>query len=345
VREWGAHVVRSLLQRGYQVTAFVRPNSDRRGLEGLNLDYCFGDIMDRAALTAACGGCEAAIHTAAVYRTWAKNHADIFQLALVRTRNILEAARETGLQRVVYTSSIAALGFAIHPNQPRTENDWQNDAHTPYTFAKTKSEQEAVRLAKQYKVPLIRICPTMVIGPRDYRITPSMSFIAEMVNDGMFFEGGQNIVDIRHVGELHAAALEKGEPGGRYIGGGCNLHQRDFAEILGRLTGITPKYYPNSRAMLLMAAWLMEKTAVLSRKEPALSFDVAHESINRYAYVDSTFTANTFSLATRPVEETLRDAVRWLLYMDKIKKQIPEQLLEALQPDPAWQKYNWPKVT
>jgi dihydroflavonol-4-reductase len=332
----GAHVVRSLLNRGFPVRAFVRPSADLRSLHGLDVEYAHGDIRDAASVQAACQGCQAAVHTAAVYKTWAKNPEDIIQPALEGTRHMLEAARDSRLERVVYTSSIAAIGFSLRPDQPLSEADWQQSPSSPYPLAKTRSEQEAVRLSEQYGVPLVRICPTLVVGPLDYRITPSMSFIAEMVNTGMFFEGGQNLVDVREVGELHALALEKGEPGGRYLSAGCNLHQRDYADIFARMTGLTPKFYPNSRPLILLLSWLMEKADTLAGKEPALVYSEAEASIKRYAYVDNSLTLHTFGSAPRPAEDTLRDSVRWLAHLGKITRPIPPYMAENLQPDPAW---------
>jgi dihydroflavonol-4-reductase len=332
----GAHVVRSLLEHGYAVRAFVRPSADLRSLHGLEVEYAHGDIRDAASVQAACQGCQSAVHTAAVYKTWAKNPDDIIQPALAGTRNMLAAARDCRLERVVYTSSIAAIGFSRRPDQPLSEANWQTSLSAPYPLAKTRSEQEAVRLSEQYGVPLVRICPTMVVGPLDYRTTPSMRFIAEMVNTGMFFEGGQNLVDVREVGELHALALEKGEPGGRYLSAGCNLHQRDYADIFSRLTGLTPKNYPNSRPLILLLSWIMEKTDTLAGKDPALVYSEAQESINRYAYVDDSLTVQTFGTTPRPAEYTLRDSVRWLIHLGKITRQIPPHLAENLQPDPAW---------
>jgi dihydroflavonol-4-reductase len=152
----GANIVRSLLRQGHGVIAFVRHNSDLRGLAGLNVTYHYGDVRDQASLMAACEGCDTAIHTAAVYNIWAKQVDDIMQPALVGSRNIIQVAQAHSLRRLIYTSSVAAVGYTTTPGQLLNESHWNEDGRNPYFQAKLQSEQETARLAAELGVPTIR---------------------------------------------------------------------------------------------------------------------------------------------------------------------------------------------
>jgi dihydroflavonol-4-reductase len=332
----GANTVRSLLRRGYDVTSFMRHNTDRRSLTGLDLAYRYGDVMDRDSLIAAFAGCDVVIHTAAPYTTWAKKADDIIQPAVVGTRNVLAAAQETGIRRLVYTSSIAAVGYARDPNRPRTEQDWHEDARATYFVAKLQAEREALRLSEELGVPTIRLCPAMAYGPYDYRITPSSKLMLMLINDGLMYEGGDSLVDIRDVAEVHAAAVEQGEPGQRYVYGGASLHRRDLAAIITRYTGITPRSLPGGRRVALIVARLLELMAKVTGSPPAFTWGDVYESVDRYGYLDASLAIQTFGIVPRSAEETVRDCIRWLLHLGAIKVTIPDKLLASLPPDPEW---------
>ncbi len=225
----GANTIRSLLRHGHEVVPFVRRNADLRGIEKLGLSYRYGDIRDRESLAAAVEGCDVVIHLAAVVKTWSKNPDEIIQPTLSGTRNIFSAAKQAGIMRLIYTSSVAAVGSAPSPGTVRTELDWNEDAQNPYYVAKVRSEREALRLSETLAVPTIRLCPAYVLGPYDYRITPTTAAIVDLINGTRpTWEGGWNIVDVRDVAEAHAAAVDCGEPGARYVVGGANLELRAY---------------------------------------------------------------------------------------------------------------------
>jgi dihydroflavonol-4-reductase len=332
----GAHVVRSLLKRGHAVAAMVRQGADMRGLAGLDVERRYGDIMDRASLVTACDGCQAVVHTAAVYRVWAKNDAEVLQPALVGTRNIFAAAREAGVERLVYTSSIAAVGYSPDPGQLRNESHWHDDARNVYFVSKLQSEREALRLSQELDLPTIRICPASAYGPYDFRITPSMRRLLNTIHTGEVFQGGESVVDIRDVAEVHAAAVEHGQPGGRYVYGGANLTQHDLAALVSRFTGTKLKRLPGSRRVALLAGQLTELSARLAGKPPRYTASIIHESAGRWGFLDSSLAIGTFGVVPRPAEETIRDGIRWLLHIGAVTTPIPAHLLEVLAPDPEW---------
>ena len=140
----GANTIRALLKKNYEVNAFVRNNSDLRGLVGLPVTYFFGDIKDGEALTTAATGCEAVIHHAAVYKIWAKTPEEVMEPAIEGTKNIFKAAAKVGIKRLVYTSSTYSIGTSKDPNQSLTENDWTVQDNVPYGIAKAKKRADSV---------------------------------------------------------------------------------------------------------------------------------------------------------------------------------------------------------
>ena len=245
----GANTVRCLMARGHEVAPMVRQGSDLRGLAGLGLAYRYADVLDGEAVQAAMDGCEAVVHCAAKYATWARDPDEIVAPCMAGTRNIFKAARSTGVRRIVYTSSVAAVGNSGDPDELRTADDWNEDARHAYVAAKTQGERIAVELAAQTGIEMVRLCPAYVMGPGDYRITPSMKVWAQdMVNGaGFTFEGGVNLVHVFDVGEVHARAVDMGEAGARYIVGGENVSVRRVGELVQKWTGVKPPHLPVHR--------------------------------------------------------------------------------------------------
>src|SRR4051812_7932252 len=145
----GANVARSLLARGHEVVPLVRQGADLRGLQGLGLEVVYGDVMDQNSLTQAAQGCDVMIHMAAPYQYWAKDPNEILKPAPEATRNALTAAKEAGIKRVVYTSTIWAIGLSKDPHTPLTADVWNDDARNPYAVSKVLAEREGWRLANE----------------------------------------------------------------------------------------------------------------------------------------------------------------------------------------------------
>ncbi|HMP40455.1 MAG TPA: NAD-dependent epimerase/dehydratase family protein [Roseiflexaceae bacterium] len=333
----GANLIRSLLRRGYEIVPLVRHSSDTRSLDHLGLTYAYGDVMDRASLVAAAQGCDAIIHTAAVFAHWALDPATIIQPALSGTRNIFFAAQQAGIRRMIYTSSMVAIGFTSRPTEQRSEHDWNDDPQNPYTVAKRQSEQEALHLAEELQVPTIRLCPGAILGPYDYRGTPSMNLLADtIINSGLSYAGGLNIVDVRDVAETHALALDHGEPGQRYCVGGTNVTINDIAALVAKYTGIKARPLPGGRRTALVIARLLDGISAITRRPPAFSYTEVYENVERYGYIDSALGRQVFGITPRSLEETVRDSLRWLLHIGALKPQLASTYRERLQPDPEW---------
>ena len=219
----GAHTTREVLKRGHEVVPFVRKTSDLRGLEGLNLDYHYGDIMDPASVEAAVAGCDTVIHLAAVYKVWDSDDRAILDPALIGVRNVFDAGQKAGVRRLIYVSSAASVGSSRNPDDLRTSEDWNDEAENAYYVGKTNSEREAWKLAESSGIPMLSFCPTFVLGPLDYRVTPSNGFIRDLLDgDQTTYPGGINLVHVQDVAFVLASAIERGTPGGRYIVAGTN---------------------------------------------------------------------------------------------------------------------------
>ena len=216
---WGANVVRSLLRRDHEVVSFVRKTSNLQGLEGLDdLTYRYGDMLDLDSLKAAAEGCEVIIHTAAIYRFYVADPADLIQETLEGTHNVFEAAKTAGVKRVIYTSTTFTIGASTDPDTLYSPSNWNDDPHLPYARAKVKAEKLAWRLADEMGISLIVFCPDGILGPYDYAITESTALLKGWLDGtGVIGGGGASFVDVRDVAEVHAQAVTKGEPGQRYI--------------------------------------------------------------------------------------------------------------------------------
>jgi dihydroflavonol-4-reductase len=150
------------------------------------------------------------------------------------------------------------------------------------------------------------------------------------------YEGGWNLVDVRDVAEVHAAAVEMGELGRRYIVGGENLHERDIAQLIQELAGVIPRHIGITGPLAYLIASCVELGSKLTGTEPPYTRSVVHDMIGRYAYYDCTPTYETFGLSPRPAREAVRECVRWLLFVDKIDPGVAARISDALPPDPEW---------
>jgi dihydroflavonol-4-reductase len=169
----GAHLVRGLLEQGRAVRAFVRPTSNLKGLEGLDVEIVWGNVLDRSTLDKALKGCSSVYHLAAVVADSALDPSIILKTAINGTVNVLQAvANISGIARVVYTSLAATVGLSSSPDELRNESHCNTEDTTPYSIAKTQAAQLARKLAARYSIPLVIVNPCQVLGPLDYRPTP-----------------------------------------------------------------------------------------------------------------------------------------------------------------------------
>jgi dihydroflavonol-4-reductase len=303
----------------------------------LNLTYAYGDVMDESSLLAATEGCDVIIHTAAVYRYWAKDPDEIMKPALVGARNMFNVAKKSGIKRIIYTSSVWAVGLSTTPGTVLTAKDWNTDSKNPYAVAKVQSEQVAWQMSDEFGIPMIAICPNGVLGPHDFRITPTTATFRDLVNGTQVTSNaGVAYTDARDVGEIHRLAVSGGEPGKRYIVSGENITLRELGQLLGKLTGFTPRHLGLGRTSFALLGSMLELVAKVTKSEPPFTRDLADDLIERYMFTDCQETWDTFVYQPRSTETMVSDAIRWLLHIDEIKADRAAQIADKFPPNPEW---------
>ncbi|MEK7301009.1 MAG: hopanoid-associated sugar epimerase, partial [Nitrospirota bacterium] len=254
----GAAVVRALIKTGIEVRVLARRDSDFSNLQQFKIDGVYGDLRDKESLRKALAGCQQLYHVAAHYALWARNPAIFYDVNVTGTKNLLEAARDVGTERIVYCSTIGAIGLPPGGGLGTEETPVsleQMAGH--YKRSKYLAEQEVLKLAKQ-GLPVVIVNPSAPVGEGDVKPTPTGQMIVEFMKGRMpaYIETGMNIVDVDDVAAGHLLAMQKGRIGERYILGAKNLMLRDIFEILSRLTGVNMPSVKLPRELILPLAYL-----------------------------------------------------------------------------------------
>ncbi|MGA2517624.1 MAG: hopanoid-associated sugar epimerase [Thermodesulfobacteriota bacterium] len=310
----GSAVLRQLLAAGHNVRALVRPKSDRRNLTGLPVEIVNGDISDRQSLDRAMAGCSTLFHVAGDYRLWLLKPGEMYETNVIGTRNIMLAAMDAGIKRVVYTSSVATLGVTLN-GSPADEDTPVSlkDMIGHYKRSKFMAEAEVKRLADEQGLPIIIVNPSTPVGPRDIKPTPTGRIIVDAASGRMpaYVDTGLNLVHVDDVAIGHLLALERGKLGDRYILGACNMTLKEIFCTVGRLTGQNPPKICLPHALVFPIACMSEAWArLVSRREPRVSLTGVRLARKRMFF--SIEKAKRFlGFNPRPIEEALRDAVDW----------------------------------
>ncbi len=235
----GCHVVRALLAQGVRVRALIRHDADVRGLEGLDYEMHIGDLRDAAAISDAAGGCEEIYHVAADYRLWVRDPAPMYAANVDGTRNVIAAAKAANVRRLIYTSTVGALGIGADGIGREDVPVTLEAMVGPYKRSKFLAEQEAIRAAHE-GVPIVIVNPSTPIGPYDFKPTPTGRIIADFLNRRLpaYIETGLNLVPVEDVARGHLLAAERGRIGEKYILGGENLTLAEMLQRLSRLSGL-----------------------------------------------------------------------------------------------------------
>jgi dihydroflavonol-4-reductase len=309
----GAAVTRCLLERGGDVRVLVRRDSDLRNLEGLKVEQAYGDLRDVASLRQALAGCRHLYHVAAHYALWAPDPQIFYDINVTGTRNLMEMARDSGVERIVYTSTIGAIGLPA-AGGPGTEETpvalEQMVGH--YKRSKFLAEQEVRKLARA-GLPVVIVNPSAPVGVRDIRPTPTGQVIVDFMKGRMpaYIETGMNLVDVDDVAVGHFLAMEKGRIGERYILGNRNLMLREVFAILSRLTGVPAPAIKLPRWSILLLAYANQWLAdYVTHQPPRIPLD----GVKMAKYVmhyDCSKALRELGLPQTPVEVALEKAVRW----------------------------------
>jgi dihydroflavonol-4-reductase len=310
----GSAVLRQLVNAGHEVRALVRPNSDRRNLEGLPVDSVIGDLTDPASLRRAVKGCDALFHVAAAYRLWVPRPQEMYQTNVVGTKNIMLAALEAGVQRIVYTSSVATLGLN-EDGSPADEATMAtlSEMIGHYKRSKFLAEEEVRRLAHEEDLPVVIVNPSAPVGPRDIKPTPTGRMILQAASGRMpaYVDTGLNLVHVDDVAVGHLLAFERGTVGQRYILGARNMTLREILVALAAITGKPAPQVRLPRGLVLPVAYLAEAWArLVGGSEPLITIDGVRLAKKRM-FFSVEKARRELGYHPRPVDEALRDAVDW----------------------------------
>jgi dihydroflavonol-4-reductase len=312
----GSAVVRRLVRAGYTVRVLVRPTSDRRNLKQLPVEQVIGDLTDSASLYQALIGCTSLFHVAADYRLWAPDPASIYASNLIGTRNIMQAALEADVERIVYTSSVATLGRNAD-GQPADELTpaLLDDMVGHYKRSKFLAEREVREMVEKHGLPAVIVNPSTPVGPGDIKPTPTGRMVADAAKGRMpaYVDTGLNIVHVDDVAAGHLLAFQRGQIGERYILGGENL---SLKQILVMIAGFTGRHPPRVRLphdLVLPIAYIAEGWARMAGYQTlTLTVDGLQMSKKRM-YFSSDKARRELGYAPRPATDALRDAVNWFL--------------------------------
>ncbi|CCG09036.1 hopanoid-associated sugar epimerase [Pararhodospirillum photometricum] len=311
----GAAVVRALRARGERVRVLVRPTSPRRNLEGLDVEVVEGDLADPASLPAAVAGVHGLYHVAADYRLWTLDPQAMIRTNVDGSVAIVRAAQAAGVERIVYTSSVAVLKPRAD-GQPADETtpSRAEDMIGPYKLSKFLAEEAVRRLVHEEGAPVVIVNPSTPIGPGDVRPTPTGRLIVEAASGRMpaTVDTGLNIVHVDDVAAGHLLAYDKGVIGERYILGG---EDRMLGDLLTEVAGLRGRKGPLVRLphdLIVPLAWAVETWARLTRreKEPFVTLDGLRMARARMFFSCDKARA-ALGYAPRPASQALADAVTW----------------------------------
>lgn len=308
----GSALARALIGSGCKVRVLLRPTSPGTALAGLDVERVQGDLRDCRSLAAAMKDVRWLFHAAADYRLWARRPADLFETNVGGTRSIMEAALKAGVERIIYTSSVATLAPA-RDGVPSDETCRlaAGDAVGPYKRSKIEAE-ELVRSMIGDGLPAVIVNPSTPVGPFDVRPTPTGRIIVETAAGRMpgYVDTGLNMVHVDDVAAGHLAALRRGQIGESYILGGQDASLREILTAIAREAGQPPPRFAIPRGLVVPVAFASETMARFSGREPLTTLDGVRMSKNRM-FFSSAKAERELGYHARPYREGIRDAVDW----------------------------------
>ncbi len=311
----GSHVAAAYAAQGAELRLLTRSSSNLASLEGIAADTIVGDLRTPEPLRSALTGCDALVHVAADYRLWVPDPDDMYKANVAGTRDLLRIAREVGVPRVVYTSSVATMGF--------TKTDTIVDERTPvseadmighYKRSKWLAEQEAIAAARAGQHVMI-LNPTTPIGSADRKPTPTGRIIVDFLNRQFpaYVDTGLNLVDVAEIARMHVVALERGTPGERYILGGENLTLKQILDRMAAISGLPSPTMKVPHAVAMAFAFFDETiTGKLRGKEPRATVEAVRMG-RKMMFASSAKAERELGFEVRSVESALRSAMEWFV--------------------------------
>jgi dihydroflavonol-4-reductase len=309
----GSHVARVLAEQGADLRLLVRSESNLQNIQELKADQVTGDLRDAASLKKAVAGCDVIFHVAADYRLWVRDPDEMYRSNVQGTQAILEAAREARVRRVVYTSSVATMGF--------TSNGYVADESSPVSLAnmigpykRSKFMAEEIAMeAGRSGMDVVVVNPTTPVGERDIKPTPTGRIVVDFLKRKFpaYVDTGLNLVDVTECARGHVSALEKGKSGERYILGGENLTLKQILDKLAVITGLpSPKIRVPYVVALATGVVDQVVTGYIRKREPRATIDAVRMG-RKKMFVSSSKAERDLGWQTVSVDDGLRRAVEW----------------------------------
>jgi len=309
----GSHVARVLTEQGADLRLLVRSGSDPRNIQALKADRVVGDLRDPASIEKAMAGCDAVFHVAADYRLWVREPEQMYRANVEGTRAVLDAARKNRVRRVVYTSSVATMGFTSN-GHPADENSPVSLDSMIGHYKRSKFMAEEVALeAGRSGTDVVVVNPSTPVGERDIKPTPTGRIVVDFLKKKFpaYVDTGLNLVDVTECARGHVAALEKGRSGERYILGGENLTLKQILDKLAAITGL-PSPKVKVPYVVALATGVVDElvTGRILRREPRATIDAVRMG-RKKMFVSSVKAERELGWKTVPVDGALRRAVEW----------------------------------
>ena len=309
----GSHVARVLCEQGAKLRLLVRATSNLKNLQELPAETVTGDLRDPVSLEKAMAGCDTVFHVAADYRLWVRDPQEMYRSNVDGTRSLLQAARKNDVRRLVYTSSVATIGFRTNGSLADEDSPVSvSDMIGHYKRSKFMAEQVALEAGRS-GMHVVTVNPTTPVGEGDVKPTPTGRIVLDFLKRKFpaYVETGLNLVDVRECARGHVAALERGQPGHRYILGGENLTLKQILDKLADITGL-PSPKVKLPYIFAFATGVIDETITgrMLNKEPRATIDAVRMG-KKMMFATSAKAERELGWKIVPVNDALRRAVEW----------------------------------
>ena len=319
----GSHVARALAAQGADLRLLVRSTSRVENIANLRAETATGDLRDPESLKKAMAGCEFVFHVAADYRLWVRDPEQMYRSNVEGTRAILQAARESGARRVIYTSSVATMDFTREGHIAREDSPVSlGEMVGHYKRSKFMAEQIAIEAGKN-GANVVVVNPTTPVGEYDIKPTPTGRIVVDFLKRKFpaYVDTGLNLADVKEVARGHVLAMEKARPGERYILGGENLTLKQILDKLAELTGLpAPRMRVPHGVAMGFAVFDQFFTGVIMGKEPRATIDAVKMG-RKKMFASSGKAERELGYKIIPVQDALRRAIEWFQihgYVDQL---------------------------
>jgi len=316
----GSSIVRELLSDGEEVKVLVRETSDTRNIDGLDVERVFGDIRDGDSMKKALKGCDTLYYTAAFFAHWVPDKKLPYEVNVEGTKTSMKAALDAGVQKVVYTSTNNTMGAhgPIPVDENAEFNHWKSGDH--YSISKYLAEIEARKFVS-LGLPIVIVNPTLVIGVRDIKPTPSGQMIIDIATGQMpgYIEGGTNIIDVEDVARGHILAAKKGRVGERYLFGNENLTVSDYFRLIADVAGVQAPRIKIPYQLAVALGYIFELGSFLTKKPPVVTASEVRIGKSQEWY-DCSKAVKELGLPQTPIRQSIEKALNWFKENGYIKK-------------------------